>query len=119
MKGFALISHLEEFSAQGLCLHAEDPGRCSNASPLTHLILKCVRGTLFLQIWESGHVCSLHLELSSRWVHPLYIPNPFCWSSTPLVAWSETCQTALSAELPLGAGSGQDVCPPRKTLWPK
>lgn len=51
MKGFALISHLGEFSAQGVCLHAgEDPGRCSSASPLTPLILKCVRGTLFLQV---------------------------------------------------------------------
>lgn len=51
MKGFGLISHLEEFSVQKLCLHAgEDPGKWSCASHLTPLILKCVRGTLFLQV---------------------------------------------------------------------
>lgn len=65
VKGFGLISHLEEFSVQKPCLHAgEDPGKYSCASPLTSLILKCVRGTLFLQVWTSGHACRLYLELT-------------------------------------------------------
>lgn len=79
MKGFALISHLEEFSVQGLYLHAgEDPGRCSCASHLTPLILKYVRGTLFFQVWKSGHARSLYLELTSRWICPLFSLSPFC-----------------------------------------
>lgn len=57
MKGFAQISHPADFSAEGLCLHAEDPGRCSRASPLIPLLLKCIRGALFLQVWKSRHAC--------------------------------------------------------------